>query len=135
PDTPLPDDPRNFRTLSYGLSKVGDLVTPRELVARNTLSDLGGEARAKTRADAVKSGMADDGRGLDAGGTGATAYAEAVAVFLAFAVDRAADFNNSVTGWKSGNEKLMNLFSRQAIPMVWDSAEANLMGDVVGGFP
>jgi len=135
PDTPLPDDPRNFWTLSYGLSKFGDLFTPRQLVALNTFSDLVGEAREKVRADALQAGMADDSRGLDAGGDGATAYAEAVAVFLAFAVDRAADFNNSVTGWKSGNEKLMNLFSRQAIPMVWDYAEANLMGDVVGGFP
>ena len=37
------------------------------------------------RKDAVAAGMADDGRGLDAGGTGATAYAEAVGVYLAFA--------------------------------------------------
>ena len=32
--------------------------------------------------------MADDGMGLDAGGSGATAYAEAVGVYLAFAVDK-----------------------------------------------
>ena len=31
------------------------------------------------------------GMGLDAGGTGATAYADAVAVYLAFAVDQIAD--------------------------------------------
>ncbi len=135
PDTPLPDDPRNFWTLSYGLSKFGDLFTPRQLVALTTFSDLVGEARDRIRADALQAGMSDDGRGLDAGGTGATAYAEAVATYLAFAVDRAADFNNSVTGWKSGNEKMMNLFSRQAIPMVWDFAEANPLEEVVGGFP
>ena len=26
----------------------------------------------------------------------------------------------------------MNLFGRQAIPMVWDFAEANILGDSVG---
>lgn len=68
------------------------------------------------------------------GGKGATAYGDAVAVFLAFALDRSSDFNNSLTGWKAGNEKMMNLFSRQAIPMAWDFAEANIMENVVGGF-
>ena len=33
------------------------------------------------------------------------------------------------------NEKIMNLFSRQAIPMVWDYGEANILAEVVGGFP
>jgi putative DNA methylase len=135
PDTPLPDDPRNFWTLSYGLTTFGDLFTPRQLVALTTFSDLVGEARERIRADALQAGVADDGRGLDAGGTGAAAYADAVATYLAFAVDRAADFNNSVTGWKPGNEKMMNLFSRQAIPMVWDYAEANALAEVVGGLP
>lgn len=35
--------------------------------------------------DAIAAGMADDGKGLQEGGTGAAAYAEAVAVYLAFA--------------------------------------------------
>ncbi|PZN48348.1 MAG: hypothetical protein DIU65_16360, partial [Proteobacteria bacterium] len=65
PDTPLPNDPRNFWTLSYGLSKFGDLFTPRQLVALNTFADLVSEAREKVRADALASGMHDDGRGND----------------------------------------------------------------------
>jgi putative DNA methylase len=55
-------------------------------------------------------------------------------VYLAFAVDRCCDFNNSLTGWRPGNEKIMGLFNRQAIPMVWDYGEANILANVVGGF-
>lgn len=75
-----------------------------------------------------------DTRSLADGGHGAQAYADAVAVYLAFVIDRCADFNNSLNGWRQGNEKIMNLFSRQAIPMVWDFGEANIMANVVGGF-
>ncbi|MGN6707243.1 MAG: DUF1156 domain-containing protein [Rhodanobacter sp.] len=132
PDTPLPDDPRNFWTLSYGLSKFGDLFTPRQLVALNTFSDLVSEAREKIRADAVKSGMADDGRGLDAGGDGATAYAEAVAVFLAFAIDKASDYWSSICSWHSSKELIRNTFGRQAIPMTWDYVETNVFSDSSG---
>ncbi len=134
PDTPLPDDPRNFWTLSYGLSKFGDLFTPRQLVALNTFSDLVGEAREKIRADALQAGMADDGRGLDAGGNGATAYADAIATYLALATDKSADYNSTICGWINGGETLRSTFGRQAIPMVWDYCEANITGEATGSF-
>jgi len=51
PETPLPDDPRNFWTLNYGLAKFSDLFTPRQLVALTTFSDLVQEAIAKCQAD------------------------------------------------------------------------------------
>ena len=134
PDTPLPDDPRNFWTLSYGLSKFGDLFTPRQLVALNTFSDLVGEARDKVRAEAVKSGMADDGRGLDAGGDGATAYAEAVGLFLGLALSRLTDICNSLCRWEVTKTQVRNLFGRQAIPMMWDFAENNVFGEAAGDY-
>ena len=134
PELELPVNPRDFKTPNYGLNTFGDLFTPRQLVALTTFSDLVQEAREKVIADARKAGMADDGVGIDAGGIGATAYGDAVAVYLAFCVDRCADFNNSLTGWRQGNEKIMYLFARQAIPMVWDFGEANILANVVGGF-
>jgi putative DNA methylase len=118
----------------YGMFTWGDAFTPRQLVALTTLSDLVGEARERIRKDALTTAMFDDGRGLDAGGIGATAYAEAVSVYLAFAVDRCADFSNSVTRWVPGNEKVMNLFGKQAIPMTWDYPEVAILADTVGGF-
>jgi putative DNA methylase len=62
-------------------------------------------------------------------------YKIALAILLSFSLDRALDFNNVLTGWRPGNEKIMYLFSRHAIPMVWDYGEANILEDVVGGMP
>ncbi|MDE2849585.1 MAG: DUF1156 domain-containing protein, partial [Acidobacteriota bacterium] len=83
PDMPLPDNPRDFKTPNYGLTSFGDLFTPRQLVALTTFSDLVGEATERVHLDAVAAGLPDDGRPLRDGGTGATAYAEAVGVYLA----------------------------------------------------
>uniref|UniRef100_A0A7C1FIP5 DUF1156 domain-containing protein n=1 Tax=Caldilinea aerophila TaxID=133453 RepID=A0A7C1FIP5_9CHLR len=62
---------------------------------------------------------------LHQGGTGATAYAEAVGVYLALAVDKCSDYWSSICTWHNSGEKMRNTFSRQAIPMTWDFAEAN----------
>lgn len=129
PENALPDDPRNFWTLSYGLAKYGDLFTPRQLVALTTFSELVGEAIALCRDDALAAGMADDGQGLDAGGTGATAYAQAVGVYLAFAIDRLADYGSSIATWKPSGEQVMQTYKRQALPMTWDFPESNFMID------
>ncbi len=134
PDTPLPDDPRNFWTLSYGLSKFGDLFTPRQLVALTTFSDLVGEARERIRTDALKAGMPDDSRSLDAGGTGATAYAEAVSTYLSLALSRLTDICNGLCRWENTKTQVRNLFGRQAIPMMWDFAENNVFGSAAGDY-
>ncbi|WP_317705543.1 hypothetical protein [Methylomarinovum caldicuralii] len=63
PETSLPDDPRSFWTVDYGLTTYGDLFTPRQLVALTTFSDLVQEAREKVIEDARKSGWDDDGQG------------------------------------------------------------------------
>jgi putative DNA methylase len=134
PDVPMPKNPRWFSPPAYGLMTYGDLFTPRQLVALNTFSDLVGEAREKVRADAMKSGMADDGRGLDAGGDGATAYAEAIGVYLAFAIDRMVMTGNNLVRWNSTGEKAQHCFGRQALPMLWDFAEPNFLADATGSF-
>ncbi|MGO8820289.1 MAG: DUF1156 domain-containing protein, partial [Desulfomonilaceae bacterium] len=87
PDHALPQNPRDFKTPLYGMPTFADLFTPRQLVALTTFSDLVLEAREKVIADAKVAGMPDDGVGLNDGGTGGTAYGDAVAVYLAFAVD------------------------------------------------
>lgn len=119
---------------SYGLTSWGDLFTDRQLAALTTFSELVGEARERIRDDALRAGMTDDGRGLDAGGTGALAYSEAVATYLVFAVDKVADRNSSICGWAALREHARNTFGRQAIPMVWDFAESNPLSDSSGNF-
>lgn len=101
---------------AYGLSTWGHLFTPRQLVALTTFSDLVGEARTRVKCDSLAAGMSDDH---------ATSYADSAAVYLAFSVDRFADYWTALGRWQSTNQQLSNMFSRQAIPMVWDFPEAN----------
>lgn len=134
PEMELPNNPRDFKTPNYGLTKFGDLFTPRQLVALTTFSDLVEEAIERCRQDAVAAGMADDGIGLDAGGTGATGYAQAVGVYLGFVLDKMADLGNSLCGWEPVAQCPRHLFGRQAIPMIWDFAEGNVLGKSSGAW-
>jgi len=111
----------------YGLTTWGDLFTDRQLVALTTFSDLVAAAIDRVYRDAVSAGFDDDGKGIDQGGSGAIAYAQAVGVYLAFAVDRTVDRGSTVCSWDNSPkmEALRNTFGRQAIPMVWDFAEGN----------
>lgn len=132
PEGALPDDPRNFWTVQYGLTTYGDLFTPRQLVALTTFSDLVQEAIEKCRQDALTAGMADDGVGLDSGGRGAAAYAQAVGVYLGFAVDYAANYWSVIATPADGF--IRGTFARQALPMTWDYAEAPPFGNTSGNW-
>lgn len=118
----------------YGFKVFGDYFTPRQLVALTTFSDLVGESRERVRQDALDAGMPDDGKGLEAGGTGATAYSEAVSVYLAFAMTRMADWGNSLCRWESKAHVPQQLFGRQAIPMIWDFCETNVLSESTGSY-
>ena len=134
PEVEMPENPRWFSPPMYGMKTYGDIFTPRQLVALSTFSDLVQEGRARVIEDARKSGWDDDGQGLDAGGTGATAYGDAVAVYLAFSLDRSADAWSSIASWTPQRDTLRNTFARQAIPMVWDFAEVNPFSESTGHF-
>ena len=134
PETDLPERALGFRVQEYGMRKWCDLFTDRQLVALTTFSDLVGEAMERIRQDAVAAGMPDDNTPLREGGGGAQAFAEAVGVYLAFCVDRSADFSNSCTQWAPSNEKAMHLFGKQTIAMTWDFPEVAILNQVVGGF-
>jgi len=132
PDNALPVNPRDFKTPNYGLTTFADLFTPRQLVALTTFSDLVGEAREHIRRDALAAGLPDlptgqagDPKPLRDGGTGATAYAEAVSVYLSFGSSRAADAWSSGVTWRNQVEASRNTFARQALPMTWDFTEVN----------
>lgn len=134
PETYLPQRALGFRVQVYGMTKHGDLFTDRQLVALTTFSDLIAEAREKVRQDAIAAGMLDNNVSLADGGTGATAYADAVATYLALAVDRLADRNSAICSWDVSRDNTRNTFARQAIPMTWDYAEANPFSDSTGNF-
>ena len=134
PQTSLPNDPRNFWTVDYGLTTFGDLFTDRQLVALNTFSGLVREARAQIEADALAAGLSSDPSPLRDGGAGAKAYAEAASVYLVFAISKLTNLGSTVTSWMSDRGALRETFARQAIPMVWDYAEVNFFSNSGGNW-
>jgi putative DNA methylase len=118
----------------YGLTTWGSLFTPRQLVALTTLSDLVGEARDHVWAHGRAAGLPDDPKRLRDGGLGATAYAEGLALYLAFLVNQTANHSSSVCGWNNANSQMRSVFARQAIPMVWDYAESNPFCESSGSY-
>lgn len=134
PTADLPVNPRDFKTPNYGMTSFGDLFTERQLVALTTFSDLVGEARERIQEDALAAGLPDVGTRLSEGGRGVVAYADAVATYLAFGVSRQANRLSSGCPWNSIGEKIEQTFGRQALPMVWDFAEANPLSSSTGSW-
>ena len=93
------------------------------------------EARERVLRDALAAG-APPGDRLEAGGTDAEAYADAVATYLGLRVSRTADYRQlaRARGRVRREDRSRNLFARQAIPMAWDFAEANPFADSAGSY-
>lgn len=79
-DAPLPEKALGFRVQEYGLLNYNQLFTNRQLTALTTFSDLIGDVRDEVIGDT------DDKE-----------YANAIATYLALAVDKLADFNSMIT--------------------------------------
>jgi putative DNA methylase len=113
-------DKRALWCLLYGLTTFDKLFTARQLLTLSTFSDLVSEARNKAN--------------KDSGGN--SEYADAIATFLAFGISRSADFWSNLCTWapQAKNELVAHVFGRQALPMVWDYAEANPFSSSGGNF-
>jgi putative DNA methylase len=101
----------------YGFTHWYELFTNRQLTALTTFSDLVAEARKQVMADG-----------------GSEEYAQAVGVYLGIGIDRISDINNSLCRWKVSATQTIAMFSRQAIPMVWDFAENNVFNNAAGDY-
>ncbi len=134
PEVDISHWPGRTNVVEYGLTQFGDLFTPRQLVALTTFSDLVSEAREQAERDAVAAGIPDDEQPLRSGGTGATAYGEAVSLYLAFALDRMANTLCTIARWTPERQQTVTAFARQAIPMTWDFPEVNPFAGAAGDF-
>jgi putative DNA methylase len=138
PETPLPEKALGFRIQLYGMKSYADLFTKRQKLILGTLADLVTEAIDHCKQDAIQAGLKADGITLDAGGEGATAYAQAVGVYLSFSVSRMADRHSSLCRWDPNPTgyapKIANTFGRHALPMVWDFVEGNPFSPSSGNY-
>lgn len=134
PEGSFVEDTRAFTPCIYGITKWQHLFTDRQLLALTTFSALLSEAIQKVRDDAVVAGQPDESTPLRNRGRGATAYAEAAAVYLAFAVNRSADKWASLAIWNVVGEKVEHVFGMQVLRMTWDFAEGNPFSSSTGNW-
>lgn len=115
------------------MTEFGDLFTPRQLVTLTTFSDLVTESVAHVKQNASAAGLPSESSNTS-GRITATEYANAVALYLAFAIDKGSNYWSSICAWSTSTEKMISTFGRQALPMVWDYTEANPFSDSSGNW-
>ncbi|MGH8563858.1 MAG: REP-associated tyrosine transposase [Gammaproteobacteria bacterium] len=113
---PVPDEPtpagggsgagRAFSVQRYGMLQWGDLFTARQKVALRTVAGAAHD-RPQTGDDAIRTTMA-------------------------MVVGRCADYGSSIVSWAQSGEFVRSTFGRQALPIVWDFAEAVPWSDSSG---
>ena len=132
----IPVKHRNFQTPAYGMTEWSDLFTPRQLTALTTFSDLVAEAREQVYADALAAGLPDEPVAalLSESPPQIMAYANALATYLALSVSNATKQTSSFSIWDRSGESILQVFGRQAIPMVWDFAESNPLSNSTGSW-
>lgn len=132
PDIEFFQQALGFRIGNYGMSKWSDLFTSRQLVALSTFADLVQEARERVERNALAAGLPGDINPLRDGGTGATAYSQAVGIYLGTAISKLADRGSTICAWDATRDGTGHTFGRQAIPIVWDYGENNPLSSSSG---
>ena len=116
----------------YGFVSFADYFAPRQLVALVTFSELVNEVRKKAVLDAMASKTSEADNPCDDGSREASARADAVATYLAFAISKGANLWSTISSWMSDRGAMRETFARQGISMAWDFAEANPFSDSGG---
>ena len=111
PDEVIPNtELRRIAIPIYGVTHWADMFTARQKIGMVTLSRLARD----TMHDTSPLAMTDR--------------------FLALAVSRFLDISNAFCQWETSKTQVRHLFTRQAIPMLWDFAEADFLGGNAGDF-
>jgi len=116
PDEPI--DPNSVKPRSmwlYGITKWGDLFNSRQKLALITFTEKVSQAHKK---------MMEQGYDKE--------YVKAVVSYLAFAIDRQADYNSTLCIWAVSGEFIAHTFGRQALPMIWDYFELSPWSEATG---
>jgi putative DNA methylase len=125
PEDELAHDPRSLWCVNYGLTRFRDLFRPRQLLALSTFSEVVSNLHDRISSDAKSAGLSENR---------AEEYSRAITLYLGLAVGRCADYNSDICSWIVNRETIRNTFGRQSIPMTWDSAEANILGNTTGNW-
>ncbi len=132
PELKLPQNPRDFKTPNYGIDTYAGLFLNRQAVHLNTLSSLVIEAMNRCRTATNLQPKEQSSSNEVAPDSGAMEYADAVALYLSVAVGKVADYGSANTSWSVSRGQARNTFVRQAIPMMWGTAEINPFAGAAG---
>ncbi len=108
---------RAFSVDGYGFDQWYKLFTPRQLLALGTFVKY---TRAVSEAMQWQEYPAE--------------WVETVSAYLASIVSRLLDFCNSGVQWKLDATTINHYFVRFALPIVWDFAEGNTIGNSAGSY-
>jgi len=118
PDEELPPkETLGFRVQRYGMLRWGDLFNSRQKLALITFTEKVKLAYRKM----LKEGYEED-------------YGKALMAYLALSLDMSAAFCNVLARWENTSQAIKQLYSRQALPMLWDFVESNLLSGSSGSF-
>lgn len=107
---------RAFSQRLYGMYQFDDMFTTRQLLAMSSYVSFvkkAGELAQKTMPEET---------------------VLSTQVVLGLALSRFSDICNAYCRWQTTKTQVRNLFTRQAIGMVWDFAEPNILADAAGNF-
>ena len=115
PSEPMPRHLTGGVITAFGYDTFGKLFNARQLLALTTFEELVEEAHAEMLRLELDS-----------------EYAKAVATYLGLALDRLVNQQGTLARWDATGESLQGAFARQALPMVWDYAEGNILSKATG---
>lgn len=100
---------RAFNVRKYGMTVLADLFTARQKVALHKVVELSRQVTSHTPSPGI-------------------------AELLAMVLGRSVNAGASLCRWNVVGEKHEGVFSRQALPIVWDFSESNLLSTATGGY-
>ena len=119
PDEPYPDETGAGALSSsvlYGFGTWENIFTPRQALSLSTFERLVSGSRQ----------ILIHEYGND--------FGSAIQTVLSIGVSRLIDISNSLCSWKPSMSQVIHVFTRQAIPMMWDFAEAGLFSGAAGDY-
>ena len=154
----VPDEPMDTTSQTtvagrgFGITRWFELFTPRQMLCLLTFTAAVREAYGQAgerMGGQVGKQMGGRGAGLSTASTGeppvppsvppgappgmyGAERAKAVGSYLGLMVSTISDWNCGIATWINVGEKIGHAFARQALPMVWDFAELNPLGDGSG---
>ena len=128
----LPEECGNVT--AFGLRTVADVLSPRQRRTMATFAEVIGDMTPVVHRDALSAGLADDGAGVEQGGSGARAYAEAVTTYLGLALSRMANRTTTMTTHNRANGSVEQSFIRPAYGFYGEFAEANPFSGSTGSW-